>query len=111
MNALAVALISFAIIFGSALLGMLVRRFLPEDHRRDDTKDTVKLGAGLIATLAALVLGLLVGSAKSSFDAVNAAITQAAAKVILLDTMEPSVCSLPATPPSSSCGWRRLRSS
>jgi hypothetical protein len=80
-----VALISFAVIFGSTMLGMVVRRLLPEHHLRDDSKDTVKLGAGLIATLAALVLGLLVGSAKSSFDAVNAGITQAAAKAIVLD--------------------------
>ena len=85
MTALAVSSLSFVVIFGSALLGMLVRRFLPEHHLRDDSKDTVKLGAGLIATLAALVLGLLVGSAKSSYDAVNAAMTQAAARVILLD--------------------------
>ena len=77
MNAPIVALISFGLIFGSAMIGMLVRRFLPEHHLRDDSKDTVKLGAGLIATLAALVLGLLVGSAKSSFDSVNAGLTHA----------------------------------
>ena len=85
MSSLAVALLSFVVIFGSALLGMFVRRFLPEHHLREDTRDTVKLGAGLIATLAALVLGLLVGSAKSSFDSVNAGITQAAVRVILMD--------------------------
>ena len=85
MSASLVGLISFAVIFGSAMLGMLIRRCLPEHHLRDDSKDTVKLGAGLIATLAALVLGLLVGSAKSSFDSVNAGLTQNAARVILLD--------------------------
>jgi len=85
VSSLVVALLSFVVIFGSALLGMFVRRFLPEHHLREDTRDTVKLGAGLIATLAALVLGLLVGSAKSSFDSVNAGITQAAVRVILMD--------------------------
>ena len=85
MNAPFIALISFGLIFGSAMIGMLIRRFLPEHHLRDDSKDTVKLGAGLIATLAALVLGLLVGSAKSSFDSVNAGLTQNAARVIVLD--------------------------
>ena len=85
MSAFLVGLISFAVIFGSTMLGMLIRRCLPEHHLRDDSKDTVKLGAGLIATLAALVLGLLVGSAKSSFDAVNAGLTQSASKIIVLD--------------------------
>ena len=85
MSSLAVALLSFVVIFGCALLGMFVRRFLPDYYLREDTRDTVKLGAGLIATLAALVLGLLVGSAKSSFDSVNAGITQAAVRVILMD--------------------------
>lgn len=85
VSSLVIALLSFVVIFGSALFGMFVRHFLPEHHLRDDTRDTVKLGAGLIATLAALVLGLLVGSAKSSFDSVNAGITQAAVRVILMD--------------------------
>jgi hypothetical protein len=58
---------------------------LPEHHLRSESKDAVKLGAGLIATMAALVLGLLVGSAKSSFDAVNAGLTEGGAKVIVLD--------------------------
>lgn len=64
---------------------MLLQGLLPEHHLRDTSKDTVKVVAGMIATLAALVLGLLVGSAKSSFDATNTAITQSGAKIILLD--------------------------
>src|SRR5437868_15334662 len=72
-------------IFGAALLGLVLQRLLPEHHLRDTSKDTVKVVAGMIATLAALVLGLLVGSAKSSFDATNTAITQGGAKIILLD--------------------------
>jgi hypothetical protein len=58
---------------------------LPEHHLSSESKETVKLGAGLIATMAALVLGLLVGSAKSSFDAMNNGITEMGAKVIMLD--------------------------
>ena len=67
------------------MLGLLLRDLLPEHHLRDNSKDTVKVVAGTIATLAALVLGLLVGSAKSSFDAMNTEITQSSTKVILLD--------------------------
>ena len=85
MSSLTIALIAFACIFGGALTGLFMQGFLPEHHLRSESKDAVKLGAGLIATMAALVLGLLVGSAKSSFDAVNAGLTEGSAKVIMLD--------------------------
>ena len=78
-------LISAGCIFGGALLGLLLQGLIPEHHLRDNSKDTVKVVAGTIATLAALVLGLLVGSAKNSFDALNTEITQSSTKVILLD--------------------------
>src|SRR5207302_6818867 len=78
-------LISVGCIFGGALLGLLLSRVLPQHHLRDNSKDTVKVVAGTIATLSALVLGLLVGSAKSSFDVTNTAIVQNGAKIILLD--------------------------
>ena len=85
MSSLAIGLISAGCIFGGALLGLLLQGLLPEHHLRDTSKDTVKVVAGTIATLSALVLGLLVGSAKSSFDATNTAIIQNGAKVHLLD--------------------------
>ena len=78
-------LISAGCIFGGAVLGLLLSRLLPEEHLRNNSRDTVKVVTGLIATLAALVLGLLISSAKNTFDAVDAAITQSGAKVILLD--------------------------
>lgn len=78
-------LISAGCIFGGAVLGLLVSRLLPEHHLRDHSRDTVKVVTGLIATLAALVLGLLISSAKTTFDGVDTAITQSGAKVILLD--------------------------
>ena len=68
-------------------MGMWLHKVLPERHLDAASKDTVKLGAGLLATLAALVLGLLVSSAKSSFDAMNTGIAQAGAKVLLVDHM------------------------
>ena len=80
-----IGLISAGCIFGGALLGLLLQGLLPEVHLRDNSKDTVKVVAGMIATLAALVLGLLVSSAKSSFDATNTAMVQNGAKIILLD--------------------------
>jgi hypothetical protein len=53
------------------LIGMFLRVVLPEHHLSDESKDAVKLGIGMIATLAALVLGLLIASAKGSFDTMN----------------------------------------
>ena len=78
-------LISAGSIFGGALLGLLLSGLLPERHLRDNSRDTVKVVTGMIATLAALVLGLLISSANSSFDAVDTAVTQLGAKIILLD--------------------------
>jgi hypothetical protein len=45
----------FALVFGSALLAVFVRSALPEHHLSADSKDVVKLGIALIATMSALV--------------------------------------------------------
>ena len=66
---------------------MWLHKVLPERHLDTASKDTIKLGAGLLATLAALVLGLLVSSAKASLDAMNTGIAQAGTKILLLDHM------------------------
>jgi hypothetical protein len=85
MTPMAVGWIVFACIFGGALLGMFLRSRLPEHHLDTESKDLVKVGMGLIATMSALVLGLLVASAKSSFDTQRSELAQMAANVILLD--------------------------
>ena len=77
--------IVFACVFGGALLGMFLRTALPEHHLSTDSKDVVKLGMGLLATMAALVLSLLIASAKSSYDTQRSELTQLSANVILLD--------------------------
>jgi hypothetical protein len=85
LSALAISLIAFAFVFGGALLGMYLRNALPEGHLRDDVKDVVRLSTGLIGTIAALVLGLLIASAKSSYDARDTQVKQITADLILLD--------------------------
>src|SRR5947208_1906136 len=85
MSSIAIGWIVFACVFGGAFVGMLLRRLLPEHHVNSESKDLVKLGMGLIATMSALVLGLLIASAKSSFDAQRAELQQMSANVILLD--------------------------
>src|SRR5580698_9033205 len=79
--------VAFAIIFSGALLGMLLRLVLPEPHLNSDTKDVVRLSTGLIATLSALVLGLLVASAQASYQTQANQIRQITANVTLLDNI------------------------
>src|ERR1700730_4998456 len=86
-SSLILGLISAGCIFSGVLLGLLLRGLLPDQHLHDESKDAIKLGAGMIATVSALVLGLLVASAKSTFDATEEAITQRAAKIIFLDRL------------------------
>ena len=69
MSPLAISSIVFACIFGVALVAMFLKGFLPEHHLSADSKDVVKLGMGTMATLAAIVLGLLIATAKGTYDA------------------------------------------
>jgi hypothetical protein len=85
MSPITVSLIVFACVFGGALLGIFLHAGLPQHHLAADSKDIVKLGMGLVGTMAALVLGLLVASAKGSYDAQSAELTQMAANIALLD--------------------------
>jgi hypothetical protein len=87
MSSLTISLIVFGVVFGGALVGMILRALLPEHHLSSDTRDVVKLGMGLIGTIAALVLGLLIASAKSSFDTQRNGLAQLSANVMLLDRM------------------------
>lgn len=74
-----------ACLFAAVLLGMGIRRLLPENHLTADTKDTVKLAMGLVATMTALVLGLLVSSAKGAYDTTRNQVIQMAAKATMID--------------------------
>jgi len=85
MSATAIGGIVFVCVFGGALIGLLFGVLLPEDHLAPDTKDVVKLGVALIATMAALVLGLLIASAKGTYDTRRSQLLQVAADIIILD--------------------------
>lgn len=87
MTGTMIALITAGCIFSGTLLGLMLSKMVPEHHLNEDSKDAVKVGAGMISMMAALVLGLLVSSAKSTFDSTSAAITQGGAKVILMDRL------------------------
>src|SRR6195256_7100881 len=87
MSPISVSLIAFACIFGGTFLGMFLRKRLPGHHLSGDTKDVVRLGTGLIGTIAALVLGLLIASAKNSYDTQSTQLKQMTASIILLDRL------------------------
>jgi hypothetical protein len=85
VNSIAASGIVFACVAGGTLLAIAVKRRLPEHHLNPDSKDVVKLGMGLIATLSALVLGLLIATAKGAYDAQSASVQDLAAQVRLID--------------------------
>lgn len=67
-------------VFASAVVGMLILRKLPENHLRDETKNVVTLSMGVVGTLTALILGLLIATASSTFNTRNQEITVIGAK-------------------------------
>jgi ABC-type dipeptide/oligopeptide/nickel transport system permease subunit len=87
MSALAISCLIFLLVLGGIFAGTALRRALPNHHLGKETQDVVRLGAGLIATIAALVLGLLIGGAKGSFDVRSTQLKQLTANVILVDSL------------------------
>jgi hypothetical protein len=77
--------IALALIVAGALVGAFARTFLSEQHLNSDSKDVIKMSVGLIATMSALVLGLLIATGKTSFDARVTQVRQIAANALLLD--------------------------
>jgi hypothetical protein len=85
MNAMALSLLALVFCVCGTHCGMYIRAKLPDHHLTAESRELVKLGAGLIATLTALVLGLLVSSAKDTLDTMNKELIRDGAKIIQLD--------------------------
>ncbi len=85
MPAPLIALVILVCMLTGIALGTYFRSVLPDDHTQADSKDILKTSAGMMATLIALIIGLLVTSAKGTFDGASSSITQGGAKVITLD--------------------------
>jgi hypothetical protein len=85
MSALGFSGIMFAFLFGGAIFGMWLRSTLPDHHLVPDSRDAIRVGMGFVGTMVALVLGLLVASAKSSYDTQENEITEMSADIVLLD--------------------------
>src|SRR5262245_7789219 len=82
-----VAVVVCIVLFAAALLGTLQRQKLPGHHLTDETKDSVRIGMGSVATMAALVLGLLVASTKGAYDNERNQLIQISAKIVYLDQL------------------------
>jgi len=87
MSPLALSSVIFLLLVAGILIGSLLNRALPEHHLSKESQDVVRLGVGLIATIGALVLGLLIAAAKGNFDTQSAQVRQITADVILLDKL------------------------
>ncbi|MBS0520539.1 MAG: DUF4239 domain-containing protein [Proteobacteria bacterium] len=85
MSPLAISLVVCALLVAGSAGGVILRRVLPDHHLDSHAKDVVRLGCGLIATISGLVLGLLINSAKTSYETQRDEIKQLTANVILLD--------------------------
>lgn len=85
MNSIAVSLLVSACVFAAAIVGLNLHRVLPRAHLTKETQDVVRLGTGMVSVLASLVLGLLVATAKSSFDTTDQAVRAYAAEIALLN--------------------------
>jgi hypothetical protein len=87
MSPIALSLVILLLVLGGIVFGYLLRRTLPRHHVSKETQEVVRLGAGLIATIAALVLGLLIAAAKGAYDTRSTQINQVTANVIVLDNL------------------------
>lgn len=85
LSSISIALLVFAFVFGGVVLGMILRVILPEHHLSPATNDSVKIAMGFVATMSALILGLLVASAKEAYDIEKDGVTEMAAEIIVLD--------------------------
>jgi len=87
MSPLATGSVTFACVFGAALLGTCIRTILPPAHLSKESQDVIRLAMGLVATMTALLLGLVTAAARSSFDSVDAGMRTNATNILTLDRL------------------------
>src|ERR1700757_5128844 len=85
MNTPIIGLIAFAVILAGAFAGVKVRGYLPKHHLTDDTKNLVSVSTAVVATVSALVLGLLISNANTSFTRLGGEVTALSAEILRLD--------------------------
>jgi hypothetical protein len=84
-NPLIVGALIFTLVLAGACAGRAMRQRLPEHHLTDETKSVVSVSMAMVATISALVLGLLISNANSSFSALGGEVTTLSAQILRLD--------------------------
>src|SRR5882724_6774427 len=85
MSHLIIGLISFAAIFGGVLIGRFAAHRLPRHHLSSETQSAVTVSVAVIGTLSALVLGLMISAANSSFSARTDQLRELSLQMIRMD--------------------------
>lgn len=85
MNSILTGIGVAACVFLGGLCGLFLHGFLPESHRTKETQDVVRLGIGMLSILASLVLGLLIATAKQSYDTTDQELRRYCAELLLLN--------------------------
>jgi hypothetical protein len=86
-NPLIIGLIVFGVILAGTFVGWVIKERLPKHHLSDDTKSTVTISMAVVATFSALVLGLLISNANTSFSALGGEVTTMSAQILRLDQL------------------------
>lgn len=87
MSSLQVAILVLGCLLSATIVGMVLRRSLPEHHMSMDSKDVIRLATAVVGTLSALALGLLISSAKTTYDDADNELRSTAARLVLLDRL------------------------
>src|SRR5215831_11311785 len=85
LTPLIISLIVFAVVLAGAFAGWAIRQRLPAHHLSDETKNLVSVSMAVVATVSALVLGLLISNANTSFRALGGEVTTLSAQILRLD--------------------------
>src|SRR5499433_3145788 len=85
LNPLIVTIVIFVVVLAGAFAGWAMRQRLPKHHLTDETKSVVSVSMAMVATISALVLGLLISNANSSFSALGGEVTTLSAQILRLD--------------------------
>jgi hypothetical protein len=86
-NPLIIGLIVFGVILVGAFAGWVIKERLPKHHLSEETKSTVTVSMAVVATFSALVLGLLISNANTSFSALGGEVTTLSAQILRLDQL------------------------
>src|ERR1700745_4365918 len=84
-NPLIIGLLVYALLLAGAFVGWKMRNRLPAHHLAEETKSLVNMSTAVVATVSALVLGLLISNANTTFTRLGGQVTSLSAEILRLD--------------------------